>query len=377
MKIRILSTFGVLLLLFFSCEKDENTAPVLSGISNQGVTAGQTKNVVISATDADGNSLTFSIQTNPGFLSITDFSQTGNTATATLVIEPGLDSEGSYNATVLVDDGEGGTDSKTFIIEVTEPVNRTPVLASIGNKTVIAGETENVEISATDMDGDSLTFSITTNPGFLSITGFSQTGNTATATLIIQPGVDIEGNFNATIQVNDGKEGSDTESIAIEVVKPAKEGKWLKYWSGAQPGRLTLNVKYYCVRFTKPTDWDSISIDSIKIVVASSGSIRPCFWNNSTYTNSTYWPENSPMEGQSKSLAIGGNKWSISSNNWIANQSEFFVGFEQIGSSITLCSDMQCEPENRSYRQENSIWEQEMGIFANYCIDIYVTKISF
>ncbi|MBN2521364.1 MAG: hypothetical protein JXB17_12700 [Bacteroidales bacterium] len=118
MKIEIFLTFVAFAPLFLSCEK--NSDPVLSGISDQSIAAGQTKNVELSATDADGNSLSFSIPTNPGFLSITGFSQTGNKATATLVIEPGDDSEGNYDVTIQVDDGEGGTDSETFTI-IIEP----------------------------------------------------------------------------------------------------------------------------------------------------------------------------------------------------------------------------------------------------------------
>lgn len=155
------------------------------------------------------------------------------------------------------------------------------------------------------------------------------------------------------------------------------EGQWLKYWSGAQPARLNLSVKYYCVRFTKPANWESLSIDSIKIVAANSGQIKSCFWSNYDTTANQYWPVDLPSEGQTKSVEYGGNKWNVSSNNWTTNQAEFFVGFEQVGSAIILCGDGQCQPENRSYRKySNSNWEQELGMFANYCIDVHVVKKS-
>jgi hypothetical protein len=113
---------------FFSCGKEnngptgpENTTPLLSSIENQTVTAGQTKDIALSATDADGDPLTFSIPTNPGFLSITGLSQVGDTATATLVIAPDETITGTFDATVQVSDGEGGEDSDNITIEVTEP----------------------------------------------------------------------------------------------------------------------------------------------------------------------------------------------------------------------------------------------------------------
>ncbi len=95
-----------------------NTDPVLSSIDNQSVTAGQTKNVSLSATDSDGDALNFTISENPGFLSISNFSQTGNTATATLVISPSFNNVGSFTAAVQVSDGRGGLDSDNFAIEV-------------------------------------------------------------------------------------------------------------------------------------------------------------------------------------------------------------------------------------------------------------------
>ena len=102
----------------------------------------------------------------------------------------------------------------------TSPGNTAPVLTEIADQTVTAGGTENVELSATDVDGDSLNFSIPTNPGFLPISGFSQTGNTANATLVIAPEETLSGTFDATVQVSDGIGGSDIVSFIIEVQQP-------------------------------------------------------------------------------------------------------------------------------------------------------------
>jgi hypothetical protein len=101
--------------------------------------------------------------------------------------------------------------------DTTEPKNNSPVLADIGWLNVHLGETEYIEISATDLDGDLLTFSITKNPGFLSITDFSQTGNKATATLVMNPDMSVRGGQDATIQVSDGKGGTDSENVNISI----------------------------------------------------------------------------------------------------------------------------------------------------------------
>ena len=104
-------------------------------------------------------------------------------------------------------------------------MNTPPVLVELGNQLVTAGETRNVQLSATDLDGDAVTFSILANPGFLSISNFSQTGNVATAMLVMSPLLNVQGTFNASVQVSDGKGGVDSENFTVEVIPPSK-GAW-------------------------------------------------------------------------------------------------------------------------------------------------------
>ena len=96
MKFKI-CVISLMMILFFQCKKDSgsptspdtNAAPQLGAIADQTVTAGETLNVSLSASDSNSDSMTFSISENPGFLSLTGASQSGNTASATLVIAPG------------------------------------------------------------------------------------------------------------------------------------------------------------------------------------------------------------------------------------------------------------------------------------------------
>jgi hypothetical protein len=121
LKLRIFLIIFAFVVILFSCNGPtgpENNAPILATIGNQTVTAGQTKDVVLSATDADNDSLEFSIPMNPDFLSISGFSQVGDTATATLVIAPDDTILGSFHAIVQVSDKEGDTNIKGFMIEV-------------------------------------------------------------------------------------------------------------------------------------------------------------------------------------------------------------------------------------------------------------------
>jgi hypothetical protein len=105
-------------------------------------------------------------------------------------------------------------------------------LFSIDDQTIMAGQTENIELSATDADGDLLTFSIPTNPGFLSITGFSQVLNKAMATLVMAPDETIIGNFDATVQVSDGQGGVDRVVFTIEVLEGYSLSDIVGTWAG-------------------------------------------------------------------------------------------------------------------------------------------------
>jgi hypothetical protein len=99
-----------------------NRAPQLAGVSDQQVTVGSVQQEIITATDPDGDQLSFSVSTNPGFVSIRSVSQRGNTAAADCQIAP--TSGGSFTAAIRVSDGRGGSDEQSFSILV-EPENIT------------------------------------------------------------------------------------------------------------------------------------------------------------------------------------------------------------------------------------------------------------
>jgi PKD repeat protein len=66
---------------------------------------------------------------------------------------------GSYIVTLTVTDTSGNTDNDTCMVMVNAPINRAPVLAPIGDKSISEGSLLEFTISASDPDGDSLTYS--------------------------------------------------------------------------------------------------------------------------------------------------------------------------------------------------------------------------
>lgn len=134
-----------------------NQAPALAAIADVSVDEGKTQTIPLSATDGNGDPLTFSIQNMPGFATFTD---AGN-GTASLQLAPGFTDAGSYTLNVSVSDGDAA-DSKSFTITVKD-VNRAPVVnitpvSPSYEATGPAGRQVNLLASASDPDGDTLTY---------------------------------------------------------------------------------------------------------------------------------------------------------------------------------------------------------------------------
>src|SRR6185312_14279118 len=101
-----------------------------------------TTTIPFSATDADGDALTFTIQNNPLFGTFVD---NGN-QTATLTLNPDSTMAGYYNnIKVVVSDNNGGYDSTTFNLVVNNHTN--PTIDSIPNYTLNENDTLSIPIT--------------------------------------------------------------------------------------------------------------------------------------------------------------------------------------------------------------------------------------
>ena len=107
--------------------------------------------------------------------------------------------------------------------ERTQEPNMPPRFGSMTPQhTLRAGEVVRDTISATDQDGDPMSFRVIDNPGFLTIADFSQVEgmNSATATLVIAPGTAQTGNYQAMVQVRDSHGAADSATCSFEVLPP-------------------------------------------------------------------------------------------------------------------------------------------------------------
>ncbi|MBT5875163.1 MAG: cadherin-like domain-containing protein, partial [Candidatus Latescibacteria bacterium] len=139
---------------------NQNTAPTLGSVGSRTVNEGQNLTVQLSASDPDGDPLTYSATINPsGPVSSGTVSLSGNIFSFT----PSFSEAGSYTVAFTVSDGNGGEDSETITVTVNN-VNQAPSLSSIGNQSVAEGQTLSLSLTGSDPDGDPLTYSATINP---------------------------------------------------------------------------------------------------------------------------------------------------------------------------------------------------------------------
>ena len=184
---------------------DFNHAPVISDLSANpfSVNVNQTTTVTCIASDPDGDPLTYHWTKNGGFFE-------GSTSGPSLIWKaPSI--QGNYTVSCEVSDGEA-SDSDQVIISVGD-VNHAPVITSTPPTSAPVGQTYSYDVNATDPDGDTLTYSLTTKPSGMTI-------NSSTGLIAWTP--TSTGNYNVTVKVSDNGSPvlSDTQSFTIVVSDP-------------------------------------------------------------------------------------------------------------------------------------------------------------
>ncbi|MEZ8696527.1 Ig-like domain-containing protein, partial [Vibrio lentus] len=161
-------------------------------------------NGTLSASDEDGDSMSFTKSTDP--------------SNGTVVVDengdwtytPNENYKGDDSFTVEVSDGQGGTDTITVNIGVI-PINDAPVGNDISvttdEDTPVSGS-----LTATDADNDQLTFSKGTEPSNGSVL-VGENGNWT-----YTPDENYNGSDSFTVVVSDGQGGTDTITVDVGVV---------------------------------------------------------------------------------------------------------------------------------------------------------------
>lgn len=134
--------------------------PVLDLPQTQLLTQGDAVNLQLQANDPDGDALTFSATGLPPGLVISSAGLISGTA----------DTLGSWTSTVTVTAAEQQVSGALqWTVEATVVENRAPVLVNPGAQAGTEGQAVSLALSASDPDGDGLTFSVTGLPGGLAM----------------------------------------------------------------------------------------------------------------------------------------------------------------------------------------------------------------
>ncbi|MBU8897776.1 tandem-95 repeat protein [Corallococcus sp. M34] len=181
---------------------DNNSAPTVGNV--HATTPEDTPvNITLSASDPDGDALTFSYSTpSHGTLALS-----GSATSVTYTPNANFNGEDLFQVTV----SDGKKQAVATVSVTVSPVNDAPV-ASSAAVTVNYNTSTPITLVATDVDGDALTFTATAPAhGTLSGTG---------AQLLYTPDADFHGPDQFTFTANDGALTSNTATVTLTVRGP-------------------------------------------------------------------------------------------------------------------------------------------------------------
>lgn len=196
-----------------------NRPPVISGSPATSVTAGNSYSFRPTASDPDGNTLGFSITNRPSWA-------TFSTSTGQLAGRPTSTQVGTYsNIVIRVSDGKTSVALPAFSIAVRASTssNTAPRISGTPLTSVRAGVAYSFTPTASDANGDTLTFSIANKPSWASF-------STSTGRLSGTPSTSHVGTYsNVVIRVSDGKATASLPAFAINVTAVASGSATLSW----------------------------------------------------------------------------------------------------------------------------------------------------
>lgn len=158
----------------------------------------------VNASDADNDPLTYSYTSTGGTVEGSGPDARFNTSGLAI---------GTYTVNAKVDDGRGGTATCSTDVAVAKRPNRPPVISCAPERNpIIAGERVAINSTASDPDGDPLTYSYSATGGQVSGNGptaqFDSTGLSA-------------GSYTVTCTADDGQGGRTSATTNVDVQQPA------------------------------------------------------------------------------------------------------------------------------------------------------------
>ena len=203
-------------------EVPPNRAPVFTSAATLAAPEAQTAVTVVTATDADGDPLTYAIAGGADGALFTIDSATG---ALTFLAAPDFEAPGDaggdnvYQVTVSVSDGTAAPVTQAISVTVGN-VNETPAITSPASVSVAENQTDAGTVTATDPDGDSLTYAIA---GGADAARFTINAATGALSFVSSPNfeapTDADGNniYQVTVSASDGIHVPVTQALSVTV----------------------------------------------------------------------------------------------------------------------------------------------------------------
>ncbi|UMM05286.1 putative Ig domain-containing protein [Vibrio campbellii] len=178
-----------------STPESDNEAPVVEDLPELELITNQIESVQVEAFDKESDELKFSLSGHPEWISI---DQKG-----VITFQPKTDNVGSHTYLVLVSDGVNIT-QKPMAVDVAlgmtpvdpDLINNAPVIEAVPEISLVTGRNGFYKVKASDKNGDALTYSLSGQPSWVSI---SPTGQ-----LNFKPQTQHAGQHQFTVLVSDG-----------------------------------------------------------------------------------------------------------------------------------------------------------------------------
>jgi Putative Ig domain len=246
-----------------------NVAPTISGVPATAAQAGAQYQFQPSASDANGDRLTFSVINKPTWASFD--SLTGRLTGLPDASQAGL----SAGIAIHVSDGQADVSLPPFAIKVLTG-NASPTISGTPIGSLVAGSNYSFSPMASDANGDKLTFSIQNKPAWAAF-------DPATGRLSGMPDLASVGNYrDITISVSDGSASVALPVFSIDVTQIALGNATLSWAAPTQntDGSPLTDLAGYRIYFgTSAANLSqSVAVDSPGVVTYAVNNLSPATW---------------------------------------------------------------------------------------------------
>ena len=176
-----------------------DVAPVISSSATFSAAENQTAIGSVSASDVEGDDLTFSISGNEITIS--------SSGVLTFIVAPDYESKTAYTATITVSDGELSA-TQDITVNITNVNDVPPVISSGATFSAAENQTAIGSVLASDAEGDDLTYAVSGSEISISSSGV--------LSFITPPDYEAKSSYSATVTVNDGV-NSTSQDITINI----------------------------------------------------------------------------------------------------------------------------------------------------------------